>query len=677
MAWLHPVAAHVTGTAARRLEAARHHPGHAPPLPLCLLALLCAALQPLGAATHAADARNATLTVGRLTLQRCATPAPWCGTLQRPLDPSGALGGSIPIYFEYYPHSDPGPSAGTLVPAEGGPGYPSSESRAEYLALYAPLRATHDVLIMDYRGTGRSQAIDCQALQHALRLTEEAIAACGEQLGRRGLLYGSALAADDLAALLQALGIARIDLYGDSYGSYFAQVFALRHARLVRSLVLDGADALEGPDLPWYPNYAPATREKFNLACARDAACSALPGDSLAHIAPALARLRARPFTAQGSYGAGSTLRFTADATALATVMFTASPAFASVRELDAAARAFTDGDQLPLLRLMAETLSSVDSRDPSHSPRKFSAGLAAVVSCLDPPQIFDMRLPPPQRLVQRDQVIAARERAEPDTYAPFTFAEYRAMPLDYTFIDQCVRWPAVAAPLIVPSHPYPDLPVLVISGELDNITPVADGVLTASHFSHAHHVIIANSFHVNALSGARSDCAAIVVRGFIETLAIGDEGCAAAVPPVRLVPRFATVVHELDAAHAQADNHAGGEALRAVNAALLSCEDVISRVVQHGAGKGVGLRGGAFTARAQGEGYQVLLREVRWTQDLAVSGRIGWAGRTGLVRARVNLQGAVAGSLTLSWPEGAPAPRAAARGVLNGAAVAADAPAP
>jgi hypothetical protein len=218
---------------------------------------------------------------------------------------------------------------------------------------------------------------------------------------------------------------------------------------------------------------------------------------------------------------------------------------------------------------------------------------------------------------------------------------------------------------------------VLVISGELDNMTPVADGVLTAAHFSHAHHVIIANSFHVNALPGARSDCAAILVRRFIETLATGDEGCAAAVPSVRLVPRFARVLQELDAAHARADNRADKDALRAVSAALLTCEDVISRAVQNGAGKGRGLRGGDFTASAQGEGYRLLLHEVRWTQDLAVSGRIDWPGRGGLVRARLNLKGAAAGTLTVSWPEGAELPRAEAHGVLNGASVAADAAAP
>ena len=39
--------------------------------------------------------------------------------------------------------------------------------------------------------------------------------------------FTSALAAADVADVVHALGIGRVDLYGDSYGSWFAQV--LRH----------------------------------------------------------------------------------------------------------------------------------------------------------------------------------------------------------------------------------------------------------------------------------------------------------------------------------------------------------------------------------------------------------------------------------------------------------------
>jgi len=131
---------------------------------------------------------------------------------------------------------------------------------------------------------------------------------------------------------------------------------------------------------------------------------------------------------------------------------------------------------------------------------------------------------------------ISKAQGGAPDTYAPFTIDEYRSMPLDYAFIDECVQWPAAAsgAPavrLLPAGAGYPDVPVLVISGELDNMTSPADGAAAAARFPRARHVVIANSFHVNALPHARSDCGAILVRRFMERLETGDEGCAAAVP--------------------------------------------------------------------------------------------------------------------------------------------------
>ncbi|HEY2341264.1 MAG TPA: alpha/beta hydrolase, partial [Steroidobacteraceae bacterium] len=574
-------------------------------------------------ATDATTRAAATLKVGHLTLQRCKSGA-WCGILPRPLDPAGKVRGTVPIYFEFYPHSALSPAVGTLVAAEGGPGYPTTDSRDDYLSLFGPLRGIYDVLLMDYRGTGRSGAIDCKELQRAAELTEANIGECGRSLGRSAPLYSTALAADDLAALLEALGIEQIGLYGESYGTYFSQVFTLRHPQQLRSLVLDGAYPLSGPDYPWYPNIAPAMRGKFDLACERADSCRAIPGSSLEHVAPALEQLRARPFEAHVHYGNGRRLDFRADASALAILMYGGSPALASVRELDAAARAFVDGDRLPLLRLMGETLASVDSRDPTRDPVKFSAGLAAAVFCQDPPHIFDMHLPPAERIAARDRVIAERKARAPGTYAPFTIDEYRRMPLDYAYIDECVRWPAMAAefsPLTFDGVRYPQIPVLVISGEFDDQTSVADGAAAAARFPHARHIIIANSFHVNALPRARSDCAARVVRRFMSELEAGDAACAAAVPPVRLVPRFARRLHELVPAKALAGNEAKEESLRAVTATLLTCADVITRAAENGVGRGMGLRGGTYAVAEEGEGYRLTLHQVRWTNDLPVSG--------------------------------------------------------
>ena len=631
------------------------------------------------AATRAPAPAGSALAVGRLTLHRCQSGA-WCGTLPRPLDPARAVGGMVPIHFEYYPHTAAGAAAGTLVAAEGGPGYPTTDSRDDYLALFGPLRAGYDVLLMDYRGTGRSGAIDCREVQRARQLTESNIGACGRSLGHAAPFYSTAAASDDLAALLEALGVERIGLYGESYGSYFAQVFTLRHPERVRALVLDGAYPLSGPDYAWYPNYAPATRRKFDLACERAPSCRAVPGSSMDHIAPVIEQLRAHPFAAHVRYGDGSVLDFTADASALAIVMFGASPAYASVRELDAAARAFAGGDRLPLLRLMAETLGSVDSRDPTHAPVKFSEGFAAAVFCQDPPHIFDMHLPPAQRVAARDRIVAERKVSAPDTYAPFTIDEYRHMPLDYAYIDQCVRWPAAApesSPLTFGETRYPPVPVLVVSGEFDNQTSVADGEAAAAPFPRARHIVMANSFHVNALPRARSECGATLVRRFMSELDAGDDSCAAAIPPVPLVPRFARHIQQLDPARALAGHEAGDEGLRLVSATLLTCEDVITRAMQDGVGTGVGLRGGTFTVVEQGGGYRITMHEVRWTEDLVVSGRIDVSGRGG-GRAVLEVQAPQGhGRLELAGSEGASGARVSAHGRVGDKLIAAEDPTP
>jgi pimeloyl-ACP methyl ester carboxylesterase len=626
-----------------------------------------------------------TLLVGSIELRPCPGAAAYCGRLDRPLDPTGAIPGRISIFFEYYPHSGPGKPQGTLAATEGGPGYPATLSRDDYLALFKPLRRRHDFLLMDNRGTGQSGAMDCRELQTADQWTVALTAACGRSLGEGAPLYSTAYAADDLAAILEALDIGRIDLYGDSYGTYFEQVFALRHPNALRSIVLDGAYPLNGPDYPWYPSYAPAMRDKFNIACRRFEPCARLPGSSIDHILPVLEELRLRPFHAHAADSDGKDREFTADASQLAIVMYGGAPALATVRELDAAARAFVGGDRIPILRLMAETISGVDSRDPAADATRWSAGLAAAVMCQDPPQIFDMRLPPLLRTADRDRAIGERKLGAPTTYAPFTIDEYRGMPLDYSFIDQCVEWPVApsshpASHVVAADAHYPDLPALIISGELDNITTPADGAAVAGAFKHGTQIRIANGFHVNALPRARSACGAQIARRFIETLSAGDAACAARVPPLRLVPRFAAHAGELEAAVAMPGNRADAAQLQWVSAAVMTAGDVLARLPGNSTGQGVGLRGGSFRIENGPSTLHVALNQVRWTEDLAVSGKIDKAKvRTGAVRATLHLAGAdgLSGDLTVAWPEGVAHSVASIRGTLDGAAVLARSPAP
>lgn len=623
------------------------------------------------------------MTVGDLVLHACGRGPRYCGVLYRALDPDGRVPGRLPIYFEFYPHANRGASQGTLVASEGGPGYPATQSREDYQNLFRPLMTDHDVLIMDNRGTGRSGAVDCPELQRAEKWTVERVAACGQLLGPRAPLYSTAYAADDLAALLDALGVGTIDLYGDSYGTYFEQVFAVRHPHRLRSLVLDGAYPLTGTDYAWYPTYAPAMRDKLNTACERAPGCRAVPGSSIDHILPALTMLRSHPFATGGRDVDGRYRRFAADASQLAIVMFGNAPALTTIREVDAAARAYAAGDQPPLMRLMAETASAVDSRDPTGDAAQWSAGLAAAVLCQDPPQIFDMRLPPAERAQDRDRALAARRGAHPDTYAPFSIDEYRGMPLDYSFLDECVGWPAPSA-----QHPasqlgvdakYPDVPALVISGDLDSITTPADGAAVAAAFARGVQLRIANGFHVNALDRGRGSCAAQVARRFMATLNPGDTSCASQAPPVRLVPRFVLHAADLDPAAALPGNQADPGELRKVAAALFTAGDLLARAQYNTSGRGNGLRGGSYRLSRDAGGVHLRLERVQWVLDLAVSGRIdATPGRAARVIARLRLDDAGRGGrLILRWREGADRPLARINGTLGSARVAAQNPAP
>jgi hypothetical protein len=147
--------------------------------------LLIGKLITAASASSVTQPEAATLVVGALTLHRCAGVDAYCGSMDRPLDPSGIVPGSVSIVFELYPHTGSGAATGMLVATEGGPGYPATLSRDDYLALIEPLRVGRDLLLMDNRGTGQSGAIDCAALQTAERWTVDLVGACGRSLGDR------------------------------------------------------------------------------------------------------------------------------------------------------------------------------------------------------------------------------------------------------------------------------------------------------------------------------------------------------------------------------------------------------------------------------------------------------------------------------------------------------------
>ena len=624
--------------------------------------------------------------VGTMRLEPCDHRA-YCGTLARPIDPTGHVAGSIDIFVKYFPRTDPSkPSLGTMVTVEGGPGYPSANSVGEYLPTYRPLRERRELVMVDARGTGKSAVINCEPLQKMDDITVKAVGECGRSLGDRSALFTTAFAADDLDAVLDALGVGKLDLYGDSYGTWFSQVFAVRHGERLRSVVLDSAYPVlpvEG-ESAWYPTYAPAVRDKFRFGCERTPSCAALGGSTIERIDTVLEALRRDPFRAAAMDATGAVHRFTADPVMLALVMFASAPAKATVRELDAASRAFVAGDRKPLLRLMAETLYWSDSRNVGGSPRYFSYGMFAAVNCQDLFQVYDLAKPPAARKAERDRKVAQKKRDKPDLYAPFSIDEFLGLPIDLSYVDLCLRWPSppkwLPAGRAVPKDAtFPKVPTLVLSGDLDAITTVKEGSIVASFFPNGRQIVAANQFHVTALKPDTNACMPDILRRFVETLDPGDTSCAATLPEVRLAPLFARRAAEVPPAEPRKGNRADKEARRIAATVALTAGDVIARLDSTWGDHTVGLRGGTVRISRDGIWSRLVLDGVRWTEDVAVSGTVDWPNGPGTATATLTFEGprGRTGTVTVEWPEQVPLAEATLSGRIGGATLAARMPAP
>jgi pimeloyl-ACP methyl ester carboxylesterase len=626
-------------------------------------------------------ARADSLHVGSLTLHRCSGGQAYCGSIERALDPTGQVAGDSRIGFEFYPHTDGSQSPlEPIVATEGGPGYATSGSAGGYLALFAPLRDRRDMLFVDNRGTGKSQALNCPLLESEPNPRPSGISTCGKQLGDRAYLYGSGLAADDLAAVLDALDIPIINLYGDSYGTWFSQTFAGRHPERLRSMVLDSAYPVRGQS-PWYPEIGPAARFAFDAACQRSPTCSGLSGNSMHRIGLLLASLRANPFRGYAHDGDGI-LRYTrANATTLAYLMVSNSTTSVVYRELDPAARAYLeDGNAAPLLRLLAENQVAGQSGAPATPYTEYSQATFVSVSCSDYPQIYDMTLGLPKRKAQRDQAIANEQQQHPNVYAPFTIAEFDAMPLDTSVFDLCLDWPPPVVAPIPPGQPVPPhaqftkAPVLVLSGDLDSLTPAMQGKRAARLFENGRQIIVPNSFHVTA-DGDEDNCASVIAVQFVRDLDPGDTSCTNHIAEVHLVPKFVATAAEVAPATATAGNQGTDADLRVSAAAAYTAGDTLARWWVNLTGLGVGLQGGRFQYNSPSNLTYYTLNKLKWVEDLEVSGKMKWDyNYPGEVVAHLTISGPATepGDLTITWNSRVPLAQAVIAGKIGGRTVAA-----
>jgi pimeloyl-ACP methyl ester carboxylesterase len=550
-------------------------------------------------------------------------PGAVCGRVPVPLDRDRPDGASLGIFFAVFPHTDAtAPPGRPIFVTFGGPGVSATQAGGEGFVsyLFAPLRDRRDVVLIDYRGTGLSQAIDCPSVQQPGGEPYEAVRTCGSQLGSRSDLYGSADVAQDIEAVRAALDVKRFDFYGFSYAAADAQAYAVRYPRRMGSVVLDSPFPLVDLD-PWVTDVARNLPVLVTRICRRSQNCRRDHRHPAAELAWLAKRLRAAPVDGSAFDSLGDPHAVHVDEATLIQRLLGDWGGFTAQSEVAAAARALRRGDPAPLLRLAAEPLVTF----PAEAPEIFSAGLNLARYCSDQPFQWD---PGASLLERQAQFEAARRSLHRRRFAPFSIDGWVApAPLGAWLPDPCIGWPS---PTHERERPVPDgataggVPALVLTAEYDIFLPRRIAGDVRKVFPSNRLIDIGSSGHVTVF-GVNSECAVGLVQRFLATGSAGDASCASRAPfEFPGVGRFARTSERLQPARrASGEDESTRADRRLAAAAAATVVDAFRRAFIAGpTDHGTGLRGGTVTSTGDDAGVSVDLGLARFVEDVGVTGR-------------------------------------------------------
>jgi pimeloyl-ACP methyl ester carboxylesterase len=436
----------------------------------------------------------------------------YCGTLAVFEDRMTAAGRRIDLAIVVLPALSDEQRPDPLVFLAGGPGQGAARMAAAVGAAFARVRRHRDIVLVDQRGTGRSHPLECasatESLEAMFAADEDSTArvrACLEHLDADVRHYTTVPAMDDLDEVRAWLGYERVNLYGGSYGTRAALVYLRRHERHVRSVVLDGA-APTAMQLPLFAaRDADRALERLLGDCDADAACAAAYPGMTHRIRALLARLERMPPEVRLAHprtGVVETVRVTARAVAGIISGALYSPATASVLPLLIEAAERGDFQGLTALAVAGDTSENM------------SVGMQLSVLCSeDAPRI------------SLEEV--ARETTG-RTFGRWLVADQ---------LNACGAWPRAA---VDPSYYDPvtsDVPALVLSGDVDPVTPPSWGEAVARHLPRSRHLVAPATGHGVAATG----CGARLIADFLEAGSADglDAGCLSMLrrPPFFLTP--------------------------------------------------------------------------------------------------------------------------------------------
>ena len=368
-------------------------------------------------------------------------------------------------------------------------------------------------------------------------------------------------------------------------------------------------------------------------------------------------RVRVSPVSGSGINADGERIRVRLDEASLVRLVQSGYGNLPMYRDLLAAIRGFEAGDRTPLLRLLAE-----NEFEPVPLPlRGSSEAQYLAVVCQDYPQMWD---PAASLELRTAQLALARLALPADRFAPFSPTAWTSVELYGA--ESCLRWPGPrrSDPPVPPTAPYPEVPTLVLNGDLDNVTASSGAQVVASRFPRSTFVELHNSIHVTAYGDA-DDCASRIVRRFIKVLSAGDTSCARRVKEVRTVDHFPSTAADAEPAGSRRGDESRARARRAAAVAAATVADAIQRWQVNSSGESQGLRGGRWSYGGD-DTVRFRFDRTRFARDVAVSGSATWSSYA-TVRANLRLEGASQGRLKVRWNAQRPLARAKLDGRLGG----------
>lgn len=439
-----------------------------------------------------------------------ATVAADCARLAVPENPDRPDGRRIELFIARVPAISARKAGDPLFVLAGGPGAAASEFYAGVAPAFARVHRDRDIILLDQRGTGRSNALRCTFDDESmLEAGDSEIAAetrrCLAEIGTHAdpRFYTTSIAVRDLETVRRALGYQRINLYGVSYGTRVAQQYVRHFGAAVRTMILDGVlppARVLGPDIALD---AEAALHTVLARCAADHDCRAAFGDPTVHYRALRAELGARPagvLLPAPRTGERVALEFGAAHLATVLRLGTYSAEQAALLPL-ALSEAHMDRNFVPLAGsylLLTDMLAG-----------QMAYGMHHSVVCTEDAPWFDA---------------AGVDRAA------LAATYIGTLQLD-GLAALCRDWPRGVIDADLHAPLASDVPALLLSGSADPVTPARDGARAAAGLRHALHIVVEGMGH----GQIGAPCVDRLVAEFLRagTTAKLDRSCVLRVRPM------------------------------------------------------------------------------------------------------------------------------------------------